>query len=682
VSRSLRFAFVLALVALGTVVAAVGGWRYARASAPVPGPVILISIDTLRADHLPAYGYRSGRTPAIDLLAKDGVVFERAYAHAVQTLPAHAAMLSGRLPFETGVRDDLDATIRPDVRMLAQMLSDRGYGTGGIVSSGALGRQTGFSRGFDFFDDATPPSGVAIDIAGTDLDEIERDGAESEAAAERWLDEAGSRRLFLFLHLNEPHAPYAPPAPLEGLAPYDGEIAYADGIVGRLVQYLKSHQLYDRSTIILSSDHGEGLGDHGEQEHGLFVYREAVHVPLIIKQAGGAGAGRRVKDLVQHADIVPTILDLARAPGAGDLAGRSLKRLLDGDGKLPARMAYAEAPYGHRRFGWSAVTSLTDGTFQYVKAAREELYDLEPDPDERRNLAEAADRETGTNRRGAPDFWRTALDNVTGNQPVTVAVDPGDRVRVAETYRTALNLRRQGRWTQALSLLQRVLREEPEAVVVWKQMGGLALRAERYELAAAAYQRVVELEPSDVDAYFDAATALMKARRLTDARVQIERSLVGREADAALASRARAALSFVDARLLIERGTYADALPVLERAAAESREAAALPDLYFAIADTLMRLDRQQEAEAHFLEELRRFPHNMRARAALGGLYRMLGRGDDAGRVASELVRWTPTPEAYALASRLWAQLGDRAQAEAVRAEARRLFPRSPRAAH
>src|SRR4051812_9818071 len=320
VSRSLRFIFILLFAALGTTLAALGGWRYARASAPVSGPIILISIDTLRADHLPAYGYTKLKTPAIDALAADGAVFERAYSHAPQTLPAHAAILSGQLPFETGVRDNVGFRVKNGERLLPQMLRERGFTTGGIVSAFVLRKETGIGRGFDFFDGEMPPGSPELSIG-----QVQRDGGESERIAEHWLDSIGTTRAFLFLHLYEPHKPYTPPARFAEYAPYDGEIAYADEIVGRLVKYLKSHQLYDRSTIVLLSDHGEGLGDHGEQEHGLFVYDEAIHVPLIIKQDSNAGAGRRVAAVVQHIDLVPTILELVKAPVPGTLHGRSLK---------------------------------------------------------------------------------------------------------------------------------------------------------------------------------------------------------------------------------------------------------------------------------------------------------------------------------------------------------------------
>src|SRR5262249_9493377 len=405
VSRPLRFTFIIFLAALSTTLAALGGWRSGRASGPVSGPIILVSIDPLGADPRPAYGYRKVKTPAIDALAADGVVFERAYSHAPQTLPAHAALLSGQLPFETGVRDNVGFTIRRGERLLPQMLRDRGFTTAGIVSASVLRAATGISQGFDFFDGEMPAASPELSIG-----QVQRDGAESERIAERWLGSIGTARAFLFLHLYEPHKPYAPPERFSAYAPYDGEIAYADEIVGRLIRYLKSHQLYDRSTVILLADPGEGVGDHGEQEHGLFVYDEAIHVPLIVKQEGNVGAGRRVVDLVQHIDLVPTILDLVRAPIPGGLRGRTLKPVLDGTGRLDPTTVYAEALYARYHFGWSELTAVTDDRYRYIKAPREELHDLQHDPREQTTLA--ADRPQ------ARQALRGALDAVAGGAAI------------------------------------------------------------------------------------------------------------------------------------------------------------------------------------------------------------------------------------------------------------------------
>jgi arylsulfatase A-like enzyme/Flp pilus assembly protein TadD len=726
VSRPLRFTFIIFLAALSTTLAAVGGWRYARASAPVNGPIIVISIDTLRADHLPAYGYRKVKTPAIDALAADGVVFERAYSHAPQTLPAHAALLSGQLPFETGVRDNVGFSIRPGERMLPQMLRDRGFTTAGIVSAYVLRKETGISQGFDFFDGEMPPGSPELSIG-----QVQRDGGESERIAERWLGSIGTARAFLFLHLYEPHKPYAPPARFGEYAPYDGEIAYADEIVGRLVHYLKSHQLYDRSTIILLSDHGEGLGDHGEQEHGLFVYDEAIHVPLIVKQESNVGAGRRVADLVQHIDLVPTILDFVKAPIPGGLRGRTLKPVLEGTGRLAPATVYAEALYARYHFGWSELTAVTDDRYRYIKAPREELYDLQHDAREQTNLAAdrpqprqalrgALDRVTaGTSIHRPHEVSADARERLqalgyVGAQtdvaggPGETLPDPKDQREILERYREAVDLAAERRWPPAIALLQQILREDPEMADVWSQLAIFATRLDRYDLAVDAYKRHIELQPEEPSAYLGAAAALLKLRKLDEARdhAQLAADVAAPDdkrwrasahemlAKIALAKRdeetareeARLARvadptlplpSFIDARLLYDEGRYAEALPLFQQAAAELKKSGTLQisELHFYAADTLGRLERYDEAEAEFLEELRYFPQNTRARAGLAMLYQANARPDEAERILDDMTRIMPTPESYALAARLYSMFGNRRQAEAVRAESRRAFP-------
>jgi arylsulfatase A-like enzyme/Flp pilus assembly protein TadD len=730
VSRPFRFTFILVLAALGTALAAMGGWRYARASAPVSGPIIVISIDTLRADHLPVYGYTQGRTPAIDALAADGVVFERAYSHAPQTLPAHASLLSGRLPFETGVRDNVGFTVKSSERLLPQMLRDRGFTTGGIVSAYVLRKETGINRGFDFFDGEMPPSSPELSIG-----QVQRDGGESEQIAEHWLDSIGTSRAFLFLHLYEPHKPYAPPERFAQYAPYDGEIAYTDEIVGRLVKYLKSHQLYDRSTIVLLSDHGEGLGDHGEQEHGLFVYDEAIHVPLIIKQEGNVGAGRRVADLVQHVDIVPTILELVKAPGAGGFRGRSLKPVLDGTGRLPDTSVYSEALYARYHFGWSELTALTDERYRYIKAPREELYDLQRDADERTNIADerpqarqalrgALDRvAAGATIEAPADISADARERLqalgyvgaqtdVSTAPGDALADPKDKREILERYREAVDFAGQRRWPQAIVLLQQILRDDPEMADVWSQLALFATRVDRHDQAVDAYKHFIALKPQDPTAYIGAAAGLLKLRRLDEARehaalaadvaptddrrsrasaheMLAKSALARHDVDAAREEAARAREAdptlplpiYLEGRLLYDQGKYADALPLFKQAIAELKKSGTLQmtELHFYAGDTLGRLERYPEAEAEFIEELKFFPQNTRARGGLAMLYQASGKTDAAAKVLSDMLRVTPTPEAYALAARLHTMFGDRQQADRIRGDARQLFANTPR---
>src|SRR4029077_4855620 len=351
-----------------------------------------------------------------------------------------------------------------DGGIVPKRLCERGFTTGAVVSAYVLRKETGISQGFDFFDGEMPPASPELSIG-----QVQRDGGASEKIAEHWLHTTGTSRASLSLPLYEPHKPYAPPARFAQYAPYDGEIAYADEIVGRLVRYLKSHQLYDRSTVILLSDHGEGLGDHGEQEHGLFVYDEAIHVPLIVKQESNVGAGRRVADLVQHIDLVPTVLDLVKAPIHGGLRGRTLKPLLDGTGRLAPTTVYAEALYARYHFGWSELTAITDERYRYIKAPREELYDLQHDAREQTNLA-ADGAQPRQALRGALDRVAAGASIHTPHEvsaearerlqalgyvgaqtdvaagPGETLPDPKDMREILERYREAVDLAAERRW--------------------------------------------------------------------------------------------------------------------------------------------------------------------------------------------------------------------------------------------
>src|SRR5262245_32253458 len=308
----------------------------------------------MRADHLPAYGYTRVKTPGIDHLADDGVVFERAFSHIPQTLPATAALLTGRLPFDIGVRDSVGFAVPQSERLLPEMLRDRGYSTAAIVPSFLLRKESAINQGFNLFDANIPPSDDRLEA-------LRRDPLAAEQVAEHWLDSIGSQRTFLFLHLNGPHPPYsgaqgAQGAASERLSSYDNAVVDIDDAIDRLVRYLKSHQLYDQSAIVFVASHGEGLGDHGESAHGLLTYDETLHIPLIVKPPAGEGAGRRVKIAVQQADLAPTILNLARAPLPGNLRGRSLTPLMDRDGILPNQLIYSESLYGLCHIGWRETT--------------------------------------------------------------------------------------------------------------------------------------------------------------------------------------------------------------------------------------------------------------------------------------------------------------------------------------
>jgi len=721
-SRPFRYTFIVGLVALATALAAVGGWRYARASAPVNGPIVLISIDALRADHLPAYGYRKVRTPAIDQLAADGVVFERAYSHTPQTLPAHATLMTGRLPFENGVRDDVGFAIPNKERLLAEILRDRGYETGAVVSNIALRNETGIAQGFAFFDDDLPPAD-----GDRALPAIRRDSADAEHAAEGWLGRNDAPRRFLFLHLDDPRDQNAP-ARFADYSPYDGRIAFADETVGRLLKYLKAHQLYDRTTIILVSDHGEGLGDHGEQEHGLFVYEEALRVPLIIKQAAGESAGRRVGEVVQHIDLMPTILDFAKAPVPGNLKGRSLKPLLDGTGTFGHRLVYAESGFGRYHFGWAALQSVGDGEYQYILAPSEELYDLRSDRGQRTAIDDPKELARWRARlkdlvKGGDASQPTAISAPLREQlaelgavgdPSAAAVDtehpadPKDKYRIVEGYRAAIALAARREWSRAIDALREVTTNEGDVADIWNRIGSYEVLLGRDSQAASAFERVIAMEPLNAPAHLSAGRAWLRLSRYDNARkhaqklietdqpqsVQLEaRMLLAEIALArhdAVAARRQASLiteidehstfpAYVEGRLGYGKSRYADALKAFERVSEPSPAFAADVQLY--VGETLAALGRHAEAIAAFERAIAEQPLQTRARLAVARAYARIGQRDDAVAALSGMTQALPTPDVFRLAADAAERLGEREEAAALRGEARRRFAEPARVA-
>ena len=311
-------------------------------------PIILISVDTLRSDRLPAYGYTGIETPAIDALRRDSMLFTRAYSPVPLTLPAHASIFSGLLPFHHAVRDNAGYPFEHDrYGWLPEILREKGYVTGGAVSSLVLGARSGFDRGFEFFDDRIETRGE-VGTGGH-----QRDGQETLSACREWLRASTGRPFFLFFHIYEPHSPWTPPEPFASryADPYDGEVAASDRVVGELLEELEDLGVYDDSVIVFLSDHGEGLSDHGEQEHGVLLYRESLQVPLMIKLPGGMRAGETLDGPVQLVDVLPTVLSVVGAPVPVGLPGSDL--LGSGSGQEEGRVFLAETVYPRLHMGWS-----------------------------------------------------------------------------------------------------------------------------------------------------------------------------------------------------------------------------------------------------------------------------------------------------------------------------------------
>lgn len=673
-------------------------------------PVVIISIDTLRSDHLPVYGYRGVRTPAIDAFAREAIVFERAYSHAPLTLPSHATILTGLLPAETGVHDNAGFHLDPKRSTLAEVLKRNGYATGAAVSAYVLRAETGINRGFDFFDDRIAQH------ADQSLGGIQRSGDETEKAAGGWLASHSAQPFFLLLHLYEPHAPYDAPEPYRSqYQPYDAEIASADAIVGRFLDDLKARGLYDQALIVLLSDHGEGLGEHGEDEHGIFLYRESIQVPLLVKLPHAKRASR-VQESVGLRDVMPAILDelhIALPPG---LDAHPIFR------QVQSRAVYSETFYPRLHFGWSDLHSLIDGSKHFIQAPKPELYDVTSDPGETKNLIES-DRRTYARMKQAiapmivpaaspaaipaeEAAKLAALGYIGSASPANAGSlpDPKDEKQTFRDLRSAFAKYRAGQDAEALSAFQNILRDHPTMTDVWDVTAKTYARLGRRDKAIAAAKEGLKTNPRSPVLAIEVAELALEAGHLDDAqqhaglvlsqdapraheilaRVAMARgdlALAEQHARQAMNGGDRAAARVTLARVLKQAGRDVEALAAADEAArivvAENKPPFA--GLAFLRGDLLARLGRGQEAEAAFRQEIALAPADARAYQSLIVLLVSEGRGNDATPLVFQLIDRAPTAQNYAAIVETMKALGDANGARYWAAKGREKFPRDPR---
>jgi len=344
-----------------------------------PANVLLVTLDTTRADRLSAYGFQSASMPAIDRLAREGILFQRATTVAPLTLPAHCSLLTGLYPWHHGVRDNADAPLDPSHRTLAEILHGRGFRTAAFIAASVLAADRGLARGFDVYRDTTTSGDAGAPRR------VRRPGNEVIDEALTWLNGHADSPFFVWVHLYDAHAPYRTPEPYRtqyAADPYEGSLAFVDSQLDRVMHWLDSHQQLSRTLIVVAGDHGESLGDHEELEHGIFLYESVVHVPLIMRVPGVAP--RRFVAITSLVDVMPTVLGVLRLPGP-HVDGLDLAPAIRGVGEPADRVVYSESRYPER-FGWSALRAARDGRFKFIDAPRPEFYDLETDPFEERNL--------------------------------------------------------------------------------------------------------------------------------------------------------------------------------------------------------------------------------------------------------------------------------------------------------
>ncbi len=545
------------------------------ASAVSPN-IVLITIDTVRADHIGCYGDRQAHTPTLDALAQQGVLFRTAVAQVPLTLPSHCSIMTGANPPVHGVRDNLGYTLGDNPPTLATLLKQRGYATAAFVGAEVLDPRRGLNQGFEAYSSPFRQKSGRNNPLIFNLQDVRRPAEEVVNDALRWMHaqpRGAGKPFFVWIHLYDPHQPYDPPEAFRSLLrdPYDAEIAYADDEVGKFLADLRQQSLYDGTLVIAAADHGEGLGDHGEKTHGYFIYDVTLLVPLIIKPPAGAGiAPRRVDTPVRLIDIAPTVLQFLGVPPAPSMQGSSLLSLMVGKATTsPTNVAYSESFYP-AEFGWSPLRSIRNGHYKYIDAPKPELYDLTADPQELHNLNQvkhavalelksqfdslvaritpkstprqtpvspadaqmlaslgyfAASNGPGAGQsghNGLPFFPSTYMLPPGAGRPGQSMRDPKDELATYKLLTASTQLAGQGQCAQAVPLLARLTQEEPSLFIGQLTLGKCDLSLGKYPAAESTLNAALRLRPDNLEAKFYQGICQFQQGRLKEAQAHLE----------------------------------------------------------------------------------------------------------------------------------------------------------------
>ncbi|MFN0197538.1 MAG: sulfatase-like hydrolase/transferase [Planctomycetaceae bacterium] len=505
-------ASVLAIVALAWGIQV---WRRPQVN------ILLITLDTTRADRIGCYGYRAAQTPTIDRLASQGTLFERALAPIPLTLPSHASMLTGLYPPEHGLITNGHSTLPTTIPTLADSLSEKGYSTAAFVAAFVLGEKFGLSKGFDVYDDD-------LSTAAPNPDELHRfrDGKFVTDNAIKWLAQHAEHRadapFFCWVHLYDPHDPYIEHRDQYGDRfagrAYDAEIAYVDDQIKRLIDLLASTQLDQNTVIVIVGDHGEGLGDHGERLHGHMLYESTVRVPLIVYRPGVVSAGNKVSTTVSLIDLYPTLLELTGGTPPKPVSGQTLVPLLEGK-SAAERSCYVQTDEPYFESLWSPLRSITNDRWKYVRTTKPELYDLTADPGERNNLIaerpemvhELEEQLADIEKQMTPAFGTSVADSeedrkmleslgytggkvggTTDGKPLS---DIKDMISALNRSQTAVELIYEKKYAEAVEILEQVTEEVPNYFKALLNLGYSYLELKRYDEAIVPLERALAIDP-------------------------------------------------------------------------------------------------------------------------------------------------------------------------------------------
>jgi arylsulfatase A-like enzyme/Flp pilus assembly protein TadD len=650
--------------------------------------LVLITLDTTRADRLGCYGYQAALTPNLDKLAARGVVFENAYTPCPLTFPAHSTMFTGLTPREHGLHHNVVGELDPEIPTLTEMIRSRGYETGGFVGAFVLNRRFGLNRGFLRYDDFT----------GAEIDEEHvyrrRGGQLVVDAALEWLKARATRPFFCWVHLFDPHAPYKAHEELFGQRfeerPYDGGIAFADQQIGRIVEFLDQHKVMGRTLIVVAGDHGEGLGEHAEREHGHMLYNSTLRVPLLMTHSSLCKPGHRVTRAVSLVDLLPTFQECLGLKAIRGLSGRSLKAALRGDA-VATGVCYAETDLPFIEHRWAPQRSLIAENWKYIRSPRSELYDLDEDPHELHNLAEShrekldelesllaamearqvfrsapearlspADRRAlaslgyianNNNRGDGNDRARQNLPDVKDRIKYHYALEEANKLlsrdraqealpELAEVVKAAPEsflarmllgeaLGKLGRLDDALRLFRDLALSEPERGEVHARLGWILGQQGQFEEALAELRRARELAPESADYRVHLGATFLELGRPEDAQEMFQSAVQLDPVNG----------NFEIGKLLAAAGDTEGAIQHYQLTL--EHDPNWIP-LYTEVAVWLARQKRFEEAFAYAARAVQMSPQDADAHYNLGVMFAQMGKYDESVGPLKEALRLNP----------------------------------------
>ena len=655
-----------------------GSLDFARLRGDEQFNFMVVTLDTTRADRMGAYGFDGVQTPVIDSLAREGILFQRAYAVTPLTLPSHTSLFSGTYPPHHGVRDNGGFIVPDEITTLAEIYKSSGYETAGFVAAYVLDARWGLDQGFDTYVDDFDVKGQRFIAMGG----VQRPANEVIDTALKWMGQQRSTPFFLWVHLYDPHAPYEAPEPYKSRypgSPYLAEIAFTDNQIGRLIEALEMSGKRDETFIIVAADHGESLGDHGEIQHGFFIYEGATHVPLIISTPFEEIAGVQATEVVSLIDVMPTILDMSGLEIPEAVQGQSLTSLFLEGAALETRFVYSETFYARYHYGWSELTAIQDERYKLIMSPDPELYDLAEDPGETINLAvtekdlyesleATADQfideigEGGT----SGEFMAVDEDTLaklaslgyigsfvpTEEESVEELASPREKIGIYNKSIQARQRMHTEKYEEAEELLQEILDEDPRVLDAYQSMAQLYDLQERFDEAAEVYKQAIPLKPEDPYAYINLAETQIKLGRVEEAEKTALDALDFVEPNAyiyyllgnvnRMQGRLSESLAYYEKCLEVNpdsavaysglAGAYFE-LDDLQAAEQNARKALSLddavPSMHFTLASIHEAEGDLQQAAAEYLKEIEVTPEDVGSHFNLAMIYRAVGRVAD-----------------------------------------------------